>query len=263
MLDDRIIGQGRRARNVEELVFLGEIIHNSRRRTEMPRIIAALDDEPDLIELLRVNMTRSGFSFEGFTEVEDFFRYLERGVPDLVILDLMLPGMDGFDVFRTMRKMERTASVPVIMLTARAEESERVLGLELGADDYVAKPFSVRELTARVHAVLRRVEERSAPRRIEIDGLIIDPESHEVTAGGKVIELTVTEFKIIELLASRPGRVFSRGQILDRLWGDEKIVVDRTIDVHMHSLRDKLGPAGDALVSVRGVGYKIKERGSR
>ncbi len=229
----------------------------------MPRTIAALDDEPDLIELLRVNLTRSGYLFEGFTEVEDFFRFLDRKVPDLVLLDLMLPGMDGLDVFRNMRRKGATASVPVIMLTARTGESDRVLGLELGADDYVSKPFSVRELTARIHAVLRRMEEKPGPERIELDGLVIDPGAHRVTVGEKAVDLTASEFRILELLASHPGRVFSRAQILDRLWGNEKVVVDRTIDVHMRNIREKLGPAGDGLVSVRGVGYKIKGRGDQ
>jgi len=226
----------------------------------MAGLIAALDDEPDIIELLRINLSRSGFAFEGFTDVEQFMKFIETKVPDLLILDLMLPGMDGIDVFRNIRRNPKVAAVPVIMLTARTEESDKILGLELGADDYITKPFSVRELVARIHAVLRRVRDKRESKRIDLGWLVIDPESFEVTVQGKKIELTATEFKILELLAGRPGRVFSRNQILDHLWGDEKVVVDRTVDVHIRNLRRKLETAGETVISVRGVGYKLKER---
>lgn len=223
----------------------------------MSKLVAALDDEPDIIELLRVNLTRYGFAFEGFVEVGDFLNFVSRKKPGLIILDLMLPDMDGVEVFRNLKKDASLARVPVIMLTARGGEADKVLGLELGADDYVTKPFSVRELAARIKAVLRRAEGEPAVKAVELGELVIEPESHGVRAGGRPVELTATEFKILELLASRPGRVFTRSQILDHLWGDEKVVVDRTIDVHIRNLRDKLGTAGGYVVSVRGVGYKI------
>lgn len=225
----------------------------------MSKLVVALDDEPDIVELLQVSLTRYGFAFEGFVEVGDFLRFVSRKTPELIILDLMLPEMDGFEVFRNLKKDPRLARVPVIMLTARGEEADKVLGLELGADDYVTKPFSVRELAARIQAVLRRAEGEPAAKTVELGDLVIEPESHEVRVGGRPVELTATEFKILELLASRPGRVFSRSRILDHLWGDEKIVVDRTIDVHIRNLREKLGKAGGCLVSVRGVGYKITD----
>lgn len=223
----------------------------------MARLIIALDDEPDLIELLRVNLVKSGFAFEGYVEVESFWKFLETRLPDLILLDLMLPDMDGFEVFRALKSNSKFTHIPVIMLTARSEESDRILGLELGADDYVTKPFSVKELVARINAVLRRSYKKTEGRSIKIGSLVIDSERYEVRIGEKIIELTLAEFKVLELLASRPGRVFSRNEILNYLWGDEKIVIDRTVDVHISNLREKLGKEGEKLVSVRGVGYKI------
>jgi DNA-binding response OmpR family regulator len=225
----------------------------------MPPVIAALDDEADILELLRVNLKKSGFRFEGFQDADGLYRYLQREKPDLILLDLMLPDADGLDVCRYLRKNEGLAHIPVIMLTARGDESDKILGLELGADDYLTKPFSVKELIARIHAVLRRQAQRETVRQIVLGPLQIDLDKHEVAREGKRIELTATEFKILELLASRRGRVFTRDQILDHLWGHEKAVVDRTVDVHIRNLREKLGPAGALIRNVRGVGYKVEE----
>jgi DNA-binding response OmpR family regulator len=225
----------------------------------MPPVIAALDDEADILELLRVNLKKSGFRFEGFQDADGLYRYLQREKPDLILLDLMLPDVDGLDVCRYLRKNEGLVHIPVIMLTARGDESDKILGLELGADDYLTKPFSVKELIARIHAVLRRKAQRETVRQIVLGPLQIDLDKHEVAREGKRIELTATEFKILELLASRRGRVFTRDQILDHLWGHEKAVVDRTVDVHIRNLREKLGPAGSLIRNVRGVGYKVEE----
>ncbi len=226
----------------------------------MPQTIAALDDEADILELLKVNLTKAGYRFEGFQEAEDLYRYLEREKPNIILLDLMLPGTDGLEVCRRVRRSEGLADIPIIMLTARGDESDKVVGLELGADDYVTKPFSVKELVARIHAVLRRPGgNEGAARRIVIGPLVVDLDKFEVTAGGAKIDLTATEFKILQLLASRKGRVFTRDQILDFLWGQEKAVIDRTVDVHIRNLREKLGEAGALIKNIRGVGYKLEE----
>jgi DNA-binding response OmpR family regulator len=225
----------------------------------MAQVIAALDDEPDILELLKINLRKAGYRFEGFLEAEDLYRYLSREKPQLILLDLMLPGTDGLEVCRHIRRTEGLAEIPIIMLTARGDESDKVVGLELGADDYVTKPFSVKELVARIHAVLRRPGGGEAARRIVIGPLVIDLDKFEVVAEGAKVELTATEFRILQLLASRKGRVFSRDQILDFLWGQEKAVIDRTIDVHIRNLREKLGAAGLLIKNIRGVGYKLEE----
>lgn len=225
----------------------------------MPPLIAALDDEADILELLRVNLVRAGFRFEGFQDAEGLYRFLRKERPDLVLLDLMLPDMDGLDVCRELRKDEKTAGIPVIMLTAKDQETDKVLGLELGADDYVTKPFSVKELIARIHAVLRRGDRTPASRPVALGQLLIDPAKHSVTLAGAPVDLTATEFRILHYLASRRGRVFTREQILDYLWGHEKAVVDRTVDVHIRNLREKLGTAASLIKNIRGVGYKIEE----
>jgi DNA-binding response OmpR family regulator len=225
----------------------------------MPPVIAVLDDEADILELLKVNLQKAGFRFQGFQGADDLFRYLTREQPDLILLDLMLPDTDGLEVCRHIRKSESLAGIPIIMLTARGDESDKVVGLELGADDYVTKPFSVKELVARIHAVLRRPGGGEASRRIAVGALVIDLDKFEVTADGAKVDLTATEFKILQLLASRRGRVFTRDQILDHLWGQEKAVIDRTIDVHIRNLREKLGGAAALIKNIRGVGYKLEE----
>jgi len=225
----------------------------------MAQVIAALDDEPDILELLNVNLRKAGYRFEGFQEADDLYRYLAKEKPSLIILDLMLPGTDGLEVCRHIRKTEGLADIPIIMLTARGDESDKVVGLELGADDYVTKPFSVKELVARIHAVLRRPAGGDAVRRIVVGPLVIDLDKFEVTVDGAKVDLTATEFKILQLLASRKGRVFTRDQILDFLWGQEKAVIDRTIDVHIRNLREKLGEAASLVKNIRGAGYKLEE----
>ena len=225
----------------------------------MAAVIAALDDEADILELLKVNLQKAGYRFEGFQEADDLFRYLGRETPSLVLLDLMLPETDGLEICRQIRRSERLAGIPVIMLTAKGDESDKVVGLELGADDYVTKPFSVKELVARIHAVLRRPAGGEAARRIVLRTMVVDLDKFEVAVEGAKVDLTATEFKILQLLASKPGRVFTRDQILDHLWGDEKAVVDRTVDVHIRNLREKLGPAAALIKNIRGVGYKVEE----
>ncbi len=225
----------------------------------MAQVIAALDDEADILELLKVNLEKAGYRFEGFQEAEDLYRYLAREKPSLILLDLMLPGADGLEICRNIRRSEDLAAIPVIMLTAKGGESDKVAGLELGADDYVTKPFSVKELVARIHAILRRPGVGEPGPRIAVGTLVIDQAKFEVTVAGTKVDLTATEFKILQLLASRKGRVFSRDQILDFLWGSEKAVIDRTVDVHIRNLREKLGEAASLIKNIRGVGYKLEE----
>ena len=225
----------------------------------MAQVIAALDDEPDILELLKVSLRKAGYRFEGFQEAEDLYRFLSREKPHLILLDLMLPGTDGLEVCRHIRRNEGLAGIPIIMLTARGDEADKIVGLELGADDYVTKPFSVKELVARIHAVLRRPSGGEIMRRIAVGPLVIDLDKFEVTSGGARVDLTATELRILQFLAARKGRVFTRDQILDFLWGQEKAVIDRTVDVHIRNLREKLGEAGALIKNIRGVGYKLEE----
>lgn len=226
----------------------------------MNALIAVIDDEPDIRELVTLHLKRAGFRVETFEQADGFLRYLDAKRPDLVVLDLMLPDADGLDVCKFMRKQDAYSQIPIIILTAKGEETDRILGLELGADDYVIKPFSPRELVARVKAVLRREAKPAVGETLSIAGIIsIDPGKHEVKLQGKRIDLTSTEFRILQLLATKKGWVFSRDQILDFLWGQEKAVLDRTIDVHIKHLREKLGEAAYLIKNVRGVGYKLEE----
>ncbi len=223
-------------------------------------LIAIVDDDPDILELVTVHLKRTGMKVRSFADVEPFYRFLQQDKPDLIILDLMLPGADGLEVCKSLRKEEKFSSVPVIMLTARADEVDRVLGLEIGADDYIIKPFSPKELVARVKAVLRRSQPPwQKLQKVEIGGLLtLDFQRHEVAVGGMKVDVTAVEFRILQFLASRTGWVFSRDSILDHLWGHEKIVSDRTVDVHVRHLREKLGDASSLLKNVRGVGYKLE-----
>ncbi len=225
----------------------------------MNELIVLVDDEPDILELMSLHLKKAGFRPEGFPDSKSFFRFLEKQLPDLVILDLMLPDADGLEVCRLLKKDERLAAIPVIMVTAKSDETDKILGLELGADDYVTKPFSAKELAARVRAVLRRQHPSADCGTIEIGGLLtIDPLAYQARVGGDAVDLTSTEFRVLRLLGSKPGRVFTRDQILDYLWGHDKIVLDRTIDVHIRNLRDKLGPAARLVKNIRGVGYKVE-----
>ena len=226
----------------------------------MNELIAIVDDEPDILELVALHLEKASFHAARFSEGEEFVNYLDSRIPDLVILDLMLPDMDGLEICKTLRRDPRYSAIPIIMLTAKSEESDKIVGLELGADDYVTKPFSPKELVARVKAVLRR-KSPSIPVENQItigENLIINPEKYQVTVDEKELNLTTTEFRILHVLSQNKGIVFSRNQILDHLWGSDKSVLDRTIDVHIKNLRDKLGKAGNFIKNIRGVGYKLE-----
>ncbi|HNY66413.1 MAG TPA: response regulator transcription factor [Deltaproteobacteria bacterium] len=225
----------------------------------MPIQVAVLDDEPDILHLVTLHLERAGYLVDGYTDAKGFLQSLDRKGPDLIILDLMLPDSDGFDLCRYLKKDPRLSRIPVIMLTARTLEADKVTGLDLGADDYVTKPFSPRELVARVKAVLRRSGHEDARTVTVGDALSIDPERFEVKVDRAPVTLTQAEFRILHLLASNRGKVFSRDKILDHLWGNEKAVLDRTVDVHIKNLRDKLGAHGRLIANVRGIGYKMEE----
>ena len=226
----------------------------------MSRLIAVVDDEPDILELVALHLKKAGYSVRTFPNAGQFQKSLTGSVPDLVVLDLMLPDADGLDICKELKRDGRTAHVPVVMLTARGEEFDRVLGLEIGADDYVTKPFSPKELVARVKAVLRRHDKKGVPETVELaGGIVMDLNRYELTINGRKVDVTTTEFKLLGILAERRGWVFSRDEILSRLWGNEKSVLDRTIDVHITNLRKKLGKAGRLIENVRGIGYKLSE----
>ncbi|MFO7171719.1 MAG: response regulator transcription factor [Bacillota bacterium] len=225
----------------------------------MPQRILVVDDEPAIVELVAYNLRREGFDVLTAATGPEALEKATAEKPDLVVLDLMLPGMDGFAVCRELRKR---SEVPVLILSARGDEVDRVVGFELGADDYVVKPFSPRELIARVKAILRRTApaEASGGRRVFGD-LTIDYETYEVTVGGRRVDLTPTEFQILRVLTSRPGRVFSRDELLDRVRGEEFFGDVRTVDVHVRHLRAKIGddPQNPRYIeTVRGVGYRFK-----
>jgi two-component system phosphate regulon response regulator PhoB len=222
--------------------------------------ILVVDDEREILELLEYNLAKNGYKVVCVRTGEAALEKARSALPDLVVLDLMLPGVDGLEVCRLLKGDSRTAALPVVMLTARGEEADVVAGLELGADDYVTKPFSPRVLLARIKAVLRRRKELSRPdAALKAGDLAIDPGRHEVLIKGRPVELTHTEFKILHFLAGRKGWVFTRYQIVDGVQGQDAAVTDRSVDVHIVSLRRKLGACGERIQTVRGVGYRFKE----
>jgi len=223
--------------------------------------ILLVDDEEDILNLVKYNLEREGYKVEAVTTGEMAVRNARELVPDLILLDLMLPGMDGLDVCRILKNDKNTAKIPVVMLTAKGEDSDIVTGLELGADDYITKPFSPRVLVARVKAVLRReskTEEGKNP-LIRIESMEIDTVRHRVSIDNERIDLTATEFEILVYLAKRPGWVFTRSQIITGVKGDDYPVTDRSVDVQILNLRKKLGEVGNCIETVRGVGYRFKE----
>ena len=223
-------------------------------------MIFIIEDERDILNLISFNLKKAGYETRGATSGEEGLRALLEEKPDLVILDLMLPGMDGFAVCRQMKANDRIKDIPVIMLTAKTEDSDIVTGLDAGADDYITKPFSPKVLVARVRNVLRRAHPES-PRengRISIHGIEIDHGRHEVFCNGKLVDLSATEFLVLSFLASNPGWVFSRSQIITAVKGDDYPVTDRSVDVQILGIRKKLGEFGNNIVTVRGVGYKMK-----
>ncbi len=222
--------------------------------------ILVVEDEEDILELVSFNLKKQGYQVRGVTSGEEALQEVRRKIPSLIILDLMLPGVDGFDVCKSLKNNPRTKAVPIVMLTARSEEADIVIGLELGADDYLTKPFSPRELIARVRAILRRSKTDISDQEIlqKVHDIEINVKRHEVLISGNQINLTSTEFRVLRLLADRPGWVFTRDQIVGAVHDQEYAVTDRSVDVMIVGLRRKLGVSGQYIETVRGVGYRMK-----
>ena len=224
-----------------------------------PRILI-IEDERALTEVLTYNLQREGYETVVAHDGQEGLRKAQMLLPDLIILDLMLPVLGGLEVCRELRAGERTRSIPIVMLTAKAEEADQVVGFTLGADDYVTKPFSIKVLLQRIKALQRRSDAGPEPAGVaEHLGVRTDRVRHRAFVGEQQVELTPTEFRLLECLLRQPGRAFSRAQLMDAAIGDGAIVLERTIDVHVKSLRRKLGPAGDFIETVRGVGYRFRE----
>ncbi|MGB9813142.1 MAG: response regulator transcription factor [Thermovenabulum sp.] len=225
--------------------------------------ILVVDDEPNILELIKFNLENNGFKVITACNGERVLEMIKAENLDLILLDVMLPGVDGFELCKIIRRKNETSDIPIILITAKSEEIDKILGLEIGADDYITKPFSVRELIARVKAVLRRADKKDKNEKIiKISDIIIDVDKHEVTVKGKKIELTPKEFELLKLFALNPGRVFSRDYLLEKIWGYDYLGDTRTVDVHIRHLRQKIEENSDEtnyIETVRGVGYKFKE----
>ena len=225
--------------------------------------ILIIEDDENIRELIQYNLQREGYVVTGLSTGDDASRTAHTQHPDLVLLDLMLPGIDGLQVCKMLKADPETASIPVVMVTAKGEESDVVVGLELGADDYIIKPFSPKVMVARIRAVLRRkaaVAHADSAAPVQIGGMSIHPGRREVLIDGKLVDLTFTEFQLLYFLANRPGWVFTRYQIVDAIKGEDYPVTDRSVDVQVVGLRKKLGPYSDYIETIRGIGYRFADR---
>lgn len=223
-------------------------------------MIYLVEDDAGIRELMSYALAASGFEARGFDRGEQLWEALESQVPRLIILDIMLPGEDGLAILKKLRRNEATAAVPVIMATAKGTEYDRVLGLDLGADDYLSKPFGMMEMVSRIRAVLRRSAPKVEEKPLRLGALEMRPDSHTVTAGGERLSLTLKEYELLKLFLSHPGRVYTRDQLLEKIWGSDFLGETRTVDVHIGTLRTKLGPWAEYIRTVRGVGYRMEER---
>jgi two-component system phosphate regulon response regulator PhoB len=221
--------------------------------------ILLIEDEPDIAEVLQYNLEKEGFAVEVAQRGDSGLEAVRRDEPDLILLDLMLPGIDGLELTRLLKRDTATARLPIVMLTARGEEVDRIVGLELGADDYISKPFSPREVVLRVKAVLRRFQHEESEEDLRaVGGIELDISAHQLRVRGKEIPLTATEFRLLRLLMERSGRVQTRGQLLSDVWGYAEDIDSRTVDTHIRRLRRKLGPEADRIETVIGVGYRLR-----
>ena len=228
----------------------------------MPSNVLIVEDDPDIVDILSYNLKQADLKVTSVPDGSSALAEVKRRLPDLILLDLMLPKVDGLEVCRLLKGEPETKNVPIIMITAKGEEVDRIVGLELGADDYIIKPFSPREVVLRVRSVLKRSvanSQKEITAKIEANGVIIDIDRRQVNYKGKPINLTATEFDLLLILAKTPGRVFTRNLLMDLVWGQDYYGVDRTVDTHMSRLRQKLGGGGKNLQTVHGIGYRFKE----
>ncbi|MBT3048779.1 MAG: phosphate regulon transcriptional regulator PhoB [Candidatus Thiodiazotropha sp.] len=227
----------------------------------VPRILA-VDDEPAVGEMLRFILEQDGFQADFVEDATQAINQIRKSKPDLILLDWMMPGMSGLELAGRLKKDRETAGIPIIMLTAKGEEDDKVRGLDIGAEDYVTKPFSARELLARIRSILRRVSPLLAGDQLECGGLVLDPVSHRVTSDGEGVDLGPTEFRLLHFFMSHRERVFTRGQLLDQVWGTNVYIEERTVDVHIRRLRKALEPTrkDKLLQTVRGAGYRFSDK---
>ncbi|MBQ3194548.1 MAG: response regulator transcription factor [Oscillospiraceae bacterium] len=223
-------------------------------------MIYCVEDDASIRELMLYALRASGFEAEGFPDSTGLFAALNLTSPELILLDIMLPGMDGIEILKQLRRESATAHIPVIMASAKGTEYDKVVGLDLGADDYLSKPFGMMEMVSRIRAVLRRSRSTAAQKSLRLGSLQMDPLSHIVQAEGSRVELTLKEFELLRLFMEHPGQVFSRDQLLERIWSTDYAGETRTVDVHIGTLRTKLGRCGEYIRTVRGVGYRMEER---
>ena len=223
-------------------------------------MIYCVEDDNGIRDLMIYALNSAGFEAQGFADGASFKAALSSGAPDLVLLDIMLPGEDGISILKKLRANPATESVPVIMATAKGTEYDKVIGLDLGADDYLAKPFGMMEMISRVKAVLRRTSRERQRDVLSFDGIVMNTKEHTVTASGERVELTLKEFELLKLFLSNTGVVFDRDSLLLKIWGNDFVGETRTVDVHIGTLRTKLGALGDCIKTVRGVGYKMEAR---
>ncbi|MCI9663809.1 MAG: response regulator transcription factor [Lachnospiraceae bacterium] len=222
-------------------------------------MIYCVEDDDSIRNLVVYTLTASGFEARGFADAASFWEAADAQIPRLVLLDIMLPDEDGITILTKIRSHPKTSCVPVIMATARGTEYDKVIGLDLGADDYLAKPFGMMEMVSRVRAVLRRGAVRGTAQTLQIGGLTLNPQQHAVLSGGESVTLTLKEYELLKLLMENPGIVFTREQLMARIWGDDFLGESRTVDVHIGTLRTKLGSCGSCIETVRGVGYKMEK----
>ena len=223
-------------------------------------MIYCVEDDLSIRELMLYALRASGFAAEGFADGAGLFQALDQAQPRLILLDIMLPGMDGIEILKKLRCTPATASIPVILASAKGTEYDKVVGLDLGADDYLAKPFGMMEMVSRIRAVLRRSTPADRENQLVLGDLRMDVAAHIVMAGGVRITLTLKEFELLRLFLTAPGRVFSREQLLEKIWGTDYVGESRTVDVHIATLRTKLGTCGDYIRTIRGVGYRMEEK---
>jgi two-component system phosphate regulon response regulator PhoB/two-component system alkaline phosphatase synthesis response regulator PhoP len=228
----------------------------------MNQLIAIVEDESDISDLIKIHTEKAGYIARCFLNGMEFHEFLKKNIPDLVLLDLMLPDMDGIELCKFIRSDNKLKKVPIIILSAKSDEIDRILGIEIGAYYYLTKPFSIKELLVRIKTLLRDNTSRESNSILTINNiLLIDQEKYIVKVKGQPVQLTSAEFNLLRLLASKKGIVFTRDKILNYLWGEDKIVLDRTIDVHIKNIREKLGEAGKFVQNVRGIGYKLDSAG--